>query len=171
MIPVENAAGRAAFILHDQPEGAPDQNTDQITYIEAYGNHEQPALVDNPGVIQHPNCRDQGDPDQHNLVRSFCGSDYVFFQCLIVDFFPQGTEPVGKELLRPKGHFIFYRNDLQDHIRNPDKPQKVQRGKSCEKVPAFQNRKHLRSSKAHQQTQYKNRRPANKAHKISLSGF
>ena len=46
MIPVEDAAGGAAPGFHQQPEGTPDQHTDQIAYIEADADHKQTCLVD-----------------------------------------------------------------------------------------------------------------------------
>ena len=171
VIPVENAAGGAAFVLHDQPEGTPDQNADQVTDIEADGDHKEPQFADHVRIIQYADQGDQGDPEQHDLVCGFCGGYDVVFQGLGIDLFADGTETVGKKFLRTQGHFVFYGNDLLNHIRDPDDPQKMQGGESREKVSAFQNIKYLRRDKAHQQAQDENCGPTDQADKVSLSCF
>ena len=45
VIPVEDAAGRAAFCLDDQPERTPDQHADEVTDIKHNRNHEQCLIV------------------------------------------------------------------------------------------------------------------------------
>ena len=41
MIPVEDPAGGAALVAHDEAEGTPDQYADKIADIENYGKNEK----------------------------------------------------------------------------------------------------------------------------------
>ena len=54
MIPVKDPASGTAAVLHDQPEGAPDQHADQITYIKEYRDHKKRLFVDDTKKYSAP---------------------------------------------------------------------------------------------------------------------
>ena len=51
MIPVEDTAGRAAFVLHDQPERTPDEHADQIAYVKCDRDHKHRNFIDDAREI------------------------------------------------------------------------------------------------------------------------
>lgn len=139
MVPVEDPASGTATVLHDQPERTPDQDTDQITDIEHYRDHEQRNFADLVEVIQYSNPCNQQAPKDKYFIGGLCCGYYVTPQCLIVDFFPYRFETAGKKLLGSQRDFVFDRDDLEKHVRHPNDPQKVKRGKRFEKVHPIQH--------------------------------
>ena len=53
MIPVKYAAGRTAFVFHNQAERTPYQYTNQITYIEKNGYHKDACFVKDIDMVQY----------------------------------------------------------------------------------------------------------------------
>lgn len=45
MIPVENATGGAAFVLHNKTEGTPYKYTDKVAYIEKHADQEKYSSI------------------------------------------------------------------------------------------------------------------------------
>ena len=94
MIPVEDAAGGAAAVLHDQPERTPDQHADQIAHIERNGDHEEDHVIDDSIVVQQADGNDQGGPEDEYLIGGLGGGDHIVTQGLIIDFVPDGAKAV-----------------------------------------------------------------------------
>lgn len=138
VVPVEDAAGGAAAVFHDKPEGAPDQHTDQITDIEHHRDHKKAGPVQPAGKIQAADGGDKQAPEQEHLVGRLGGGNDILAQGLIVDFFPDGPEAVGKKFLGAQGHLVPDGHDLQKHIGYPNRPQQVQGGGEAEKVHPLQ---------------------------------
>ena len=148
MIPIKDTAGRTAFVFHYEAEGTPNEYADQVAHIEEHGDHKQPCFINYVRVIQNTDNSDKNCPNQHNFVRCVSGGDHVILQCLIVYLLSNRTKTVGKQLLRAESNLILYGDDLQNHIRYPNKPQQMEYGKRLKEVVALQNLKHLRRYKA-----------------------
>ena len=99
MVPVEDPAGGAAAVAHDQTEGAPDQHSDQIADIKAYADEEKSGFVDDSVEIENSDYSNQGAPEDKYLVCSLGGGLDIAAQGIPVDFLPNGPEAVGKDLL------------------------------------------------------------------------
>ena len=98
VIPVEDAAGRAATVFHDKAEGAPDENTDQIAHIEASTDEEKNLFADDMRIIQGGKDGKKSDPEEENLIRrARCGNDMIA-KGGIVDRFLEGAEASTEEL-------------------------------------------------------------------------
>jgi len=134
VIPVEDPAGGAAAGTHQQPEGTPDQHTDQVAHIEAHTDQKKNVFVDQLCEIQNADDCDQRGPKKKYLVCRLGGGLNVALQSISVDLVPDGSEPVGKQLLRAKGNGIFNGDDLQKHIDHPHHPKNVEDGKLLKKV-------------------------------------
>ena len=149
MVPVENTAGRTAFVFHYKAERTPNKNANQVAHVEKYRYHKQPEFVDYAGVIQNTDNRNQKNPDKHNLVcRLGCCND-VFFQFFVIYLFSDWAKTVGKQLLRTERNLVLYGDNLQNHIHNPNKPQEMKNGQFFKKIISVQYFKSLREYKTH----------------------
>ena len=171
MIPIENSAGGAAAGFHDQPEGAPDQNADQVTHIEKDRNDKKQALMEKPYVIE---CADQSDeqtPEKENLIRRFGGGDHITFQSGAIDLFQNGFEASGKQFLGAEREFVFDRNDLLEHIKKPDKPKQMKDRKPLEELHAIQDIKNIGLGEAEEDADEENDAPGYQPEHVSFSDF
>ncbi len=46
MIPIKYAATGAAFVFHNQTEGTPNQDTNQIAYVKENRDHEKDVFIE-----------------------------------------------------------------------------------------------------------------------------
>ena len=76
MVPVKNAAGGAAAVLHKpNPKRAPEKNADEVTDIESDGKNKKHVSADNSGEIKRTDGGDQQEPDKTD----FDGVPVTFF--------------------------------------------------------------------------------------------
>ena len=75
VIPVEDAACRAAAVLHDKAEGAKKQDTDEIANVEKDTDEEKNLLSDQIGIIKHSDNRKKRNPKDKDLIRRVCCGD------------------------------------------------------------------------------------------------
>lgn len=169
MIPVENAAGGAAPVFHQQTERTPDQHTNQVADIKDYGDQIQGGFSNPVFEIQHTDGANQNAPQNQYLIGGFAGGQNIGFQGIPIDFIPNGAETMGKELLRPNGDPVSDGDDLENHIRNPDDPEKMQRGKLMKELIPFQNIKCIGTEKVQRQTDDKNQATPDEPGKIAFS--
>ena len=121
MIPVEDAAGGAAFVLHNKSERTPYKNADKITHVEDHGNEKQPHPADHSRKIKHADNGNQPTPEQQHLVGGTAGRGNVISQGGGAYLFPDRTEVRGKQLHRAdrNSELVIYRDYLQEHIEHP----------------------------------------------------
>jgi len=122
MIPIKDTAGGTAAGSHHEPEWTPNQYTDQITDIEKNRNHKQTDFSDPSLIVHETDCDDQGTPKQKNVIGGLGGGYHIFFQGFVIDLIPDGAEAVAKQFLGTESDLAFDRNDLLDHINDPEKP-------------------------------------------------
>ena len=169
MIPVKDPASGAAPVLHNQPEGTPDEHTDQITHIKEYRDHKKRHFIDDTKKIQHPDPGNEQTPKDKHFVSRFCGRYDVVSQSLVIDLVPYWFETAGKKFLRSQRHLIFDGDDLKDHVHHPHTPQKVQKRKLFEKIHSIQNREEIPPEQIHEQAKHKNHTASNQPTYINLS--
>jgi hypothetical protein len=92
VIPVEYAACGAAAGMHEQPEGAPDEHTNQIADIENDRNKKQGQIAQDSFEMKDAYNGYQREPQQHYFICGMGGAHGVFLQRFIVDLFPYGFE-------------------------------------------------------------------------------
>ena len=169
MVPVENAAGGAAAVVHDQPEGTPDENTDQITYIKNHSDQKKNFPVIQPGKIAHAYQCDQHNPHQHHLESRLGGIGDIVFHCFQVHLFHNGPEVFPEKLQRADGQVFMKGPQLGGHIHQPHAPQKMQQGEPIKKHPPFQHMKLPRQNKIQHNSCHQNQHPANKPQGVPSS--
>ena len=138
MIPVEDPAGGAALIFHDQPERTPNKHTDQIAHIEQNAYQKQVGIGENAKVFQKSQGGDQPDPQQHHLVSGAGGGDDILFQRIPAESLQGRLEPLEKYLVGSQCD-VFCRDQLLQHIQHPQDPQHMEPGKFTEKVEPLEN--------------------------------
>ena len=97
MVPVEDAAGRAAAVLHNEPEGAPDQYADQVADIERERDEEERRVGEDAQPMQQRERNHHRRPEQEDPVGGAGGVDDVLAQRLIVDLAGGGAEAETEE--------------------------------------------------------------------------
>ena len=169
MIPIEDAAGRAATVFHDKAEGTPDENTDQIAHIEASTDEEKDLFADDVRVIQGGKDGKKSDPEEENLIRrARCGNDMIA-KGGIVDRFLEGAEASTEELTRANGKLFPYRNELTKHIKHPKHPKKVQGADLGKKASTLQHREKFGLEDKQKHEGNENKRTQHKSYKIISS--
>lgn len=145
MVPVEDAAGGAAAVLHDEPEGAPDEHADEVADVEQHRDHEERRPVYDAEAVQQPYRRDEQAPEDEHLVRGAGGGRYIVPQRLVIYLLADRSEAVCKELLRAERHLVLYGHYLQKHVCGPNHPEQVQRREAAEKIVPLQHVEGLRA--------------------------
>ena len=125
MVPVENAAGRAALVLHNKAEGTPDKHADKVTHVKYNRYKQQGDARDNTKKIKYTYKRNKTQPNYHHLVSLTGGRGNVIRKCLVADLLTDGAKMRSKELLRAD-RYIKLTSDgdkLKYHIYHPHSPQ------------------------------------------------
>ena len=94
MIPVENAAGGAAFVFHNQPERAEDEHADQIAHIKQNADQKKMNILQNSDMMKRSQPRNEQSPEDKYLVRRLRGSDDIGLKGLYIDFLKHRAEAV-----------------------------------------------------------------------------
>ena len=81
-------------------------------------------------MMQVPDPRDQGDPQQHHLVRRAGGIDDVFLEGLHAELLLQGLKPHLPQLLGAQGNVRSERKQLSSHVNHPHAPQQMQQAEA-----------------------------------------
>ena len=98
MVPIENAAGGAAFVFHNKSERAPYKHTDKIANVKQHRNEKHCRFIDYTEQAERADRRNEKHPNNHNAVGGFrCGNDMVA-KCLRAYFIAYRSETVGKQL-------------------------------------------------------------------------
>ena len=171
MVPVEDAAGGAAFVFHNQPEGAPDEDADQVADIKEHRDHKQAGLVDDTLEIQGADGRRHKAPEDKDLIGGLGGGSRIVPEAAGADSLPGGTVAVGEQLPGAQGQPAFHRGQLEEHIRHPDEPEKMQGGKAAEKVGAVQHREAFGPAAPEQGAPRQNQNAPSQAEKVPFPGF
>ena len=144
MIPVEDTAGRAAAVAHDQPERTPDQHADQVTDIEEHGDQKNDIPVDHPCKKQYADHGCHNRPDNENFIGGFGGTNNVFLQCRGIDTVYDRTEINLEQFLRTQTDMPVCRRDqLPEHVQDPKEPEDVKYGKSLEEIESIKDLQHF----------------------------
>jgi len=168
MIPVEDAAGGAAFVLHNEPKRAPDQHADQIAHIE-----ESREQYHNP-MVNHAREKKGGDecayrdPNEHDLVCGGGGIFHILLEILDVYFLFDRTKERLEHFLRSDGDMRFDRDESQDHVIHPNPPKQVQRRKIGEEF-TLGNVECIAVGTVECDCDHKDQYPAKQAQKINFS--
>ena len=125
MIPVENAAGGAAAVAHDEPEGAPYKHADKVAHIKGNGNQQQLGLTQHVKEVQQPQHGDERHPDDHDLIGSLGGRAHVRLDSLLIYLLRNGSEAGKEMLMRAQRNIALDRHKLAEHIDKPQYPQQV----------------------------------------------
>ena len=96
MIPIEDAAGGATTVFHDQAEGTPNENANEVAHIEASTDEKKHLLADEIGVIKRGDHGKQSDPKEEYLICRTRGGDDVTAKRLIIDRLADGAESAAK---------------------------------------------------------------------------
>ena len=147
VVPVKNAAGGAAAVLHKpNTEGAPEKNTDKVTNIKSNGENKQKVASDYSGKIKCANHGNKCKP----CKTDFDGIQIAFFDVIhkvlkLFDmFYFAGTKILKAELGGTDGEEFSAGEDLKKHIHKPNCPKEMENGKFLKEVHAAHNVKFFR---------------------------
>jgi hypothetical protein len=93
MIPVENAAGGAAFVTEHESEGTPNKHTNEIANVKRDTDKEKVLIIKYFEMLERAYSRNKSRPKRHYLPCRLVGLDHIVLELIPINkLMDDGTE-------------------------------------------------------------------------------